>query len=300
MSSPGKIARSVKVSERLYRRLLFFYPRPFRQEYGEAMSLLFRDQCKHTLGGAGPSGLAKLWMRVLVDTGTTACREHLLQLQQAMSQSLINTPFRKPTMTFAKVFAATFLLLAAALTVIVVFWPPKDVYASTARVAVERQDNATGGYDPYFVQTEFEKILSREVLRQVIAELGLTKWLAQQTGEPRLTPAKALQLLGRMVEVRQTRNTSLIEVRVFSEDRVVAAEIANKIVDVYRLHSKAARPQGNVQVVDSAEPGLRPVRPNLPFRLFLGLVFSLALAAIMALLIRRFASKHSRGILPTY
>lgn len=313
MSSRRDITRSVKVSERLYRRLLCLYPRPFRREYGEAMSLLFRDQCRDALDGAGPLGLVKLWLRVLADTGTGGCREHLLQLQQAMNQSLINSLFRNPTLTFAKVFSVTFLLLSAVI-VTVVSWLPK-VYLSTARVAVEQQgysvsfspdgntltSRATGGYDPYFMQTEFEKITSKNILNQVIEELGLTQWLAQQTGAPRLTLDESYQLLRRMVNVRPFPNSGLVEVRVFSEDRVAAAEIANKIVDVYRLVSKTARPQGNVEVADRAEPSLRPVRPNLPLNLFLGLVSSLAFSAILALalLIRRFASAHSRGVSST-
>jgi len=259
------------------------------------MSLLFRDQCKDALGGAGPSGLAKLWLRVLVDMGTTACREHLFQIQQSMKQSLINSLFQKPTVTFGKVFTVTFLLLSAVLIITVVFLLPK-AYSSTARVAVAKPNLATGEYDPYFIQTEFERITSKEGLNRVIEELGLKKRLSELTGARRLMPSESYQLLRRMVEVRQFRNTSMIEVNVYSEDRIAAAEIANRIVDVYRRSAEEAKSYRTVEVTDRAEPGLRPVRPNLPLNLFVGLISILAFAAILALLIRRFALKHSMPV----
>jgi putative ABC transport system permease protein len=49
----------VKRSERIYRWLLRLYPRDFRDEYGEEMSLLFRAR--------GSDGVVRLWLQVLGD-----------------------------------------------------------------------------------------------------------------------------------------------------------------------------------------------------------------------------------------
>jgi hypothetical protein len=49
----------VKIAERLYRWLLRFYPREFRDEYGDEMSLVFRDRAA---GGA-----VILWLQVIGD-----------------------------------------------------------------------------------------------------------------------------------------------------------------------------------------------------------------------------------------
>ena len=49
----------MKRSERVYRRLLRLYPRNFRDEYGEEMSLLFRARRS--------DGFVKLWLQVLGD-----------------------------------------------------------------------------------------------------------------------------------------------------------------------------------------------------------------------------------------
>ena len=43
-------------SERLYRSLLRLYPREFRDEYGDEMSLLFRDRASE--------GSGRLWLQI--------------------------------------------------------------------------------------------------------------------------------------------------------------------------------------------------------------------------------------------
>ncbi len=49
----------MKTSERIYRWLLRLYPRDFRDEYGEEMSLLFR--------GRATDGSVRLWLQILGD-----------------------------------------------------------------------------------------------------------------------------------------------------------------------------------------------------------------------------------------
>lgn len=58
----------MKISERLYRWLLRFYPREFRDEYGDEMSLVFRDRTAE--------GRIRLWLQVLGDVIFHAPQEH--------------------------------------------------------------------------------------------------------------------------------------------------------------------------------------------------------------------------------
>jgi putative ABC transport system permease protein len=58
----------VRRSERIYRWLLRLYPRDFRDEYGEEMSLVFRDRAT--------DGPVRLWLQVLRDLVFHAPREH--------------------------------------------------------------------------------------------------------------------------------------------------------------------------------------------------------------------------------
>jgi putative ABC transport system permease protein len=67
----------VRRAERLYRTLLHAYPREFRAEYGEEMSLLFRDRAA--------DGQVWLWIQVAGDLLVHAPREHW----SVMSQDLL-------------------------------------------------------------------------------------------------------------------------------------------------------------------------------------------------------------------
>src|SRR6185369_1632072 len=142
------------------------------------------------------------------------------------------------------VILAVFLLVTLTTTLVTFILP--ESYSSTVRISVEKdaQDieriggrpNASAGfYDPYFLQTEFEKIQSKSVLYTVITNLDLnTKWAARYKEEGSLRTDVTFLILKSHIDVRQSRNTTLIEIRVFSEDKDEAAKIANTIAEVYR------------------------------------------------------------------
>jgi succinoglycan biosynthesis transport protein ExoP len=141
------------------------------------------------------------------------------------------------------VILAVFLLVVLTTTAVTYMLP--KYYMSFARIAVEKEApdvDPLGGsrvvtsYDPYFMQTEFEKIQSKEYLYKVIEDEDIKlneRWKKYNDGVPLRTP-ETFAMLKRQVEVRQSRNTTLIEIRVLSRDRDEAALIANKIAEVYR------------------------------------------------------------------
>ena len=194
---------------------------------------------------------------------------------------------------------------------VTVFWSRMPrFYQAMARVAVEKDSTASlapsenklsPAYDPYFIQTEFEKVQSKLVLYQVISNLNLTRiWAARFGEEIELTRDSVFQLLKKRLDVVQSRSTALIEIRVRSEDAHEAAQIANEIAKVYRemsmpeeLKKKVAAGQSltpaefersQVQIVDSAEPPLRPISPE-PLVGFLNLVpgFCLGIGGLVML-----------------
>jgi len=139
------------------------------------------------------------------------------------------------------VILAVFLLVV--LTTTAVTFVLKESYSSTVRIAVEKASTdieplgrvqMREQYDPYFIQTEFEKIQSKSVLYTVIEELGLNRAYALRFNEASLTTSETYLLLRRNLDVHQSRNTSLIEIRVFSEDKLEAAKVANAIAERYR------------------------------------------------------------------
>jgi hypothetical protein len=67
--------RAVTGSERLYRALLAAYPKEFRRAYGREMVQVFRCMCREQVVSGGSGGLARLWVRTLLDLLATALAE---------------------------------------------------------------------------------------------------------------------------------------------------------------------------------------------------------------------------------
>jgi succinoglycan biosynthesis transport protein ExoP len=139
------------------------------------------------------------------------------------------------------VILAVFLLVAITTTLVTFILP--ESFSSTVRIKVEKDVGdvgglegryAQGGFDPYWVQTEFETIQSKLILNQVITNLTLHKKWAEKLKTDELPIDLTYGMLKGKIDVRQSRNTSLIEIRVISEDKNEAALIANEIADVYK------------------------------------------------------------------
>ena len=87
-------------------------------------------------------------------------------------------------------------------------------------------------HDPQLAPTVFQVIQRTGVLYPVIDELKLQqKWAS---GGRVLTREQAYQKLRSELEVDEVRNTDLLQISVFDVNRQEAADIANKIVDVYQ------------------------------------------------------------------
>ncbi|MBM3881375.1 MAG: polysaccharide biosynthesis tyrosine autokinase [Verrucomicrobia bacterium] len=151
------------------------------------------------------------------------------------------------------VILAVFLLVV--LTTTAVTFVLKPTYMSTTRIAVEKdvtdvdplgRTQVSEQFDPYFIQTQFETIQSTSVLYPVVntnlvemvnrpEPVSLRqKWAAKYQQTQPLSERETYELLRKDVDVRQSRNTSLIEIRVYNEDKVDASRIANAIAESYR------------------------------------------------------------------
>lgn len=140
------------------------------------------------------------------------------------------------------VILAVFLLVVLTTTAVTFLLP--ETFMSMARIEVSKEASDIGPllqlqlpqqtYDPYFIQTEFEKIRSQKILAQVIDELGLIDAWTKRFNLEKLRPQEAYSILYKQIDLRQSRNTSLIEIRAFSDDKKEAALIANKLAEVYK------------------------------------------------------------------
>lgn len=159
------------------------------------------------------------------------------------------------------VILAVFLLVV--LTATLVTWILPVSYSSEARIKVDRdvsdipgmtQAPLLPGYDPYFIQTEFEVIQSERILSNVVHQLNLSvEWGKKYAGGERLKTQETMTLLRNRMDLNPVRNTSLITIRVFSQDAEEAARIANEIAETYKEYRLAQRREltmGGIRILE--------------------------------------------------
>ena len=161
------------------------------------------------------------------------------------------------------VIIAVFLLIAITATVVTFILP--ESYSSTARIKIENDGSDIAsfaspqmnpGYDPYFIQTEFEIIQSETVLGKVIDTLGLNvAWGKKYAGGETLQTDQTMRLLKQRLRLSTERNTKIIDITVYSEDKDEAAKIANAIDDAYReyrLNLRMGQSEGGISVLQAS------------------------------------------------
>jgi capsular polysaccharide biosynthesis protein len=240
-----------------------------------------------------------LWCRTLLDLVKTATLERLATIKGKefmFKKSFMEMCSRSTVLMIALAISAFVFLVVVGASVLITLLLP-EVYAGSARIKVElvaftEQNLATSpsysNYDPYLIQTEFEVIQSEVILDKVIEKLNLNETYGKKfNAGSKLKTAESRMLLKRQIELRPVRNTTLIEIRAYSDDKKEAASIANKVAEVYHQYRadqfrelmavNAKQSMGTkVQIIDRAEPGIKPVRPNRPLNIFIGMIIGTA------------------------
>jgi uncharacterized protein involved in exopolysaccharide biosynthesis len=201
---------------------------------------------------------------------------------------------RTPMTAAVSVFITVFLITVIIATAVTFLLP--ESYVSTARIKLEPKVNqGTNGaiYDPYFIQTEFEIIQSQVVLEPVVAKLNLNvDWGKKYFNGETLKTAETLEILKGRLSLAPVRGTKLMAITVYSDNPREAAQIANAIAEAYQQYAvKNNYPPGAVQIVDRAEPGRFPVKPNKSLNIGLGAVAGTILGALAAAIAGLFASR---------
>jgi capsular exopolysaccharide synthesis family protein len=145
------------------------------------------------------------------------------------------------------VILAVFLLVVITATVVTFILP--ETFVGSASVNVQREGTdiqgvsanggiaGYGGIDPYFIQTEFEVMQSQVILGKVVDNPKLNlqeKWATKFHGGEPLSKPETIDLLKHFIDLRPVRNTSLIEIRFFSDKPEEAADLANALADAYK------------------------------------------------------------------
>jgi serine/threonine protein kinase/tetratricopeptide (TPR) repeat protein len=182
--------------------------------------------------------------------------------QSGLAPAATASPLRRGVRAGLGVFLAV-VILATGIT----FLMPES-YVGIARVKLA--GTSPQNYDPYLLQTESELIESSVVLKPVADSLNLGgRWSKMVAGSGGTLPDdEVVELMKRQLALQPLRNTSIFEIRYYSQSPKEAAEIANKISEVY-----CALPPGHRgEIIDPATVPLRPIRPNCPLNIFIGVV----------------------------
>lgn len=140
-------------------------------------------------------------------------------------------------------------LVVATVSVVTSFLTPMYMSSSAMRVEKDTPDLlAFGGvglpqqpFDPYYFNTEFEVLKSHAILDVVITRLKLNSVYAQRLKATELTVQQAYEILSRSVDVKQRKNTAIIEIIAFDQDKAIARNIADMVAEVYEDYRNTQR-----------------------------------------------------------
>ena len=142
-------------------------------------------------------------------------------------------------------------LLVVITTGVVTYFLPRQ-YESSVTMQINQNDTymklfddrgGGRGFDPRFITTQFEIIQRKEILYPVIEALGLEQKWKKLYGI--VGKEQTVFRLRRMIDVREIRNTELIQISVLDQDKNEASEIANRIAEEYQRR-RIGEQQGTV------------------------------------------------------
>jgi capsular exopolysaccharide synthesis family protein len=162
-----------------------------------------------------------------------------------------------------KAIIITVFLITAIIATLVTFILPVS-YASTSQIKIEPDTGSdiatftgtgitTPGYDPYFLQTELEILQGPEVLGKVIDKLNLNYVWGKKYGVDTFRTSETLEFLKHQISLAPVRNTTLVDITVYSGDKKEAADIANAIAkgyQDYRLERHTQLTVGGIKVLE--------------------------------------------------
>jgi polysaccharide biosynthesis transport protein len=145
-----------------------------------------------------------------------------------------------------KAIIITVFLITAIIATAVTFILPVS-YSSTAEINIE-PDTALDiqpmsgmggiapGYDAYFLQTQLEILQGPTVLDKVIESMNLNDVWGKRYGVGTLKTSETLEFLRNQLSLSPVRNTTLVNITVYSGDKNEAAALANAIANAYRQY----------------------------------------------------------------
>jgi len=295
---------------RWYRRLLVFYPRAHREEYGVAILQLFRDQCRDAWASGGSLSLLALCPVAVLDLLKTSLWEHLATLNRSRLMLRSFRPTIKPLPEFFLLVVAVFLPVFLC-GILITYMIPKT-YGSVTMIRLRDAPGSSTGslFDPYRLKNAFETIQSHEVLEKVVKELGLKEsWGKKYNAGQPLSGLDIEAMIRYRIEVQLIHNTQMLQITAYSDNPGEAAKLANGIIAGYRacLAEKAAMTSTvssgmvvdeTVDIIMPAVPQFRPVRPNKRFNAVVGALAGLMAGLVVAPFVLGFVGEVRKSKVP--
>jgi capsular exopolysaccharide synthesis family protein len=162
-----------------------------------------------------------------------------------------------------KAIIITVFLITAIIATAVTFILPVS-YSSTSQIKIEPDTSSdintmsgmgttAPGYDPYFLQTELEILQGPAVLGKVIEKLNLNVVWGKKYGVDTFKTSETVDFLKHQISLAPVRNTTLVDITVYSGDKKEAADLANAIANAYkeyRLERHTQLTVGGIKVLE--------------------------------------------------
>jgi len=162
-----------------------------------------------------------------------------------------------------KAIIITVFLITAIIATAVTFILPVS-YSSTSQIKIEPDTGSdipsmngmstvNPTYDPYFQQTELEILQGPEVLGKVIDKLNLNAVWGKKYGVDTFKTSETMEFLKHQISLAPVRNTTLVDITVYSSDKQEAANIANAIAKAYQDYRLGRHTQltvGGIKVLE--------------------------------------------------
>jgi polysaccharide biosynthesis transport protein len=179
-----------------------------------------------------------------------------------------------------KAIIITVFLITAIIATAVTFILPVS-YSSTAQINIEPDSGSditpmsgmgstTPGYDPYFLQTELAILQGPTVLGKVVEALKLNTVWGKKYGADTFKTSETVEFLKNQMGVSPVRNTTLVEITVYSENKDEAAALANAIAKAYhdyRVERHTLLTEGGIKVLEdrykSEDEQIQTIRANV-------------------------------------
>lgn len=141
-----------------------------------------------------------------------------------------------------EIILAVMLLVTLTGVAYTIALPPTYRASSRIEVRDDVPDNPVGNeimidrtMHPVWLRTQFQKIQSKTILYEVVNTLGLHQRWGEKLNEGQVMRVEdAAAVLSKCIKVEQFRDTTLIEIQAFREEKDEARDIANQIAFAYR------------------------------------------------------------------